>query len=111
MAMKRLAASLSLFCVLGLRLYAADPTGTIAGTVLDPSGAAVPGASITATAATTGFTRTTSSATDGGYVFPLLPVGPYSLTVEARGFRRVEQKGVIVETDKSSTVNIKLEIG
>src|SRR5215831_10942354 len=103
--------SLSLVCFFGLSLYAADPTGTIAGTVLDPSGAAVPGASITATSLTTGLTRTTTSSVDGGYIFPLLPAGPYSITLEARGFRRFEQKGIVVETDKSSTVSIKLEIG
>src|SRR5215831_9017457 len=95
----------------GSGLFAGDPTGTIAGTVLDPSGAAVPNAAITATALTTGLTRTTTSAVDGGYVFPLLPVGPYSIMVEAPGFRRFEQKGIVVQTDKSATVSIKLEIG
>jgi hypothetical protein len=102
---------LSLVWVSGSALYGADPTGTIAGTVLDPSGAAVPNAAITATALTTGLTRTTTSAVDGGYVFPLLPVGPYSIMVEAPGFRRFEQKGIVVQTDKSATVPIKLEIG
>src|SRR5205823_8795927 len=81
----------------GLALYAADPTGTIAGTVLDPSGAAVPAAKITVTAVATGFTRDTTSAPDGGYIFPLLPVGVYSIAVEAQGFRRSEQKGILVQ--------------
>ena len=111
MSSKHLRGLLSFFCFFGLNLYAADPTGTIAGTVLDPSGSTVPGASITATSLTTGLTRMTTSAADGGYVFPLLPVGPYSITVEARGFRRFEQRGITVETDKSSTVTVKLEIG
>ena len=92
-------------------LFGADPTGTIAGTVLDPSGAAVPGASVTATALSTGLKRVATTSVDGGYLFPLLPVGPYSVTVEAAGFRRFEQKGIIVQTDQSATVPIKLEIG
>src|ERR1700756_5619066 len=102
-----------LLCALWLSapIFAADPTGTIAGTDLDPSGAAVVGANITATALATALTRKTVSAADGGYVFPLLPVGFYALTIEAPGFRRFEQRGIQVEADKSSTVPISLQIG
>ena len=60
---------LSLVC-LCVSLQAADPTGTIAGTVQDPSGSAVSNARVTATALATGFTRETMSKADGGYVFP-----------------------------------------
>jgi hypothetical protein len=103
--------SLCAFLLLGLAAHAADPTGTIAGTVLDPSGAVVPGAKITATAPATGLTRATTSAADGWYVFPLLPVGLYAVSVEAHGFRRSEQKGILVQADQSSTVPINLELG
>ena len=105
---------LLLFCALSLfvfSMFGADPTGTIAGTVLDPSGAAVVGAKVTATAQATGLTRQTVSAVDGGYVFPLLPVGIYTVSTEATGFRRSEQKGIQVEADKASTVSISLQIG
>ena len=91
--------------------YGADPTGTIAGTVLDPSGSAVPGAKVVVTATATGLTRNATSAADGGYVFPLLPVGVYSVSVEAQGFRRSEQKGIQVQADQSSTVPVNLELG
>lgn len=91
--------------------YGADPTGTIAGTVLDPSGAAVIGAKVTVTNVATGFTRDTQSAVDGGYLFPLLPVGTYSVAVEAAGFKRSEQKGIQVKADQSSAVSISLQIG
>ena len=46
-------------------VYGADPTGTIAGTVLDPSGSAVPGAKVVVTATATGLTRNATSAADG----------------------------------------------
>src|SRR5439155_9430426 len=69
-------------------LDAAEPTGTIAGAVVDPSGAAVVGARIAVTAQATGFTRRTVTAGDGGYVFPLLPVGVCSMRVEAAGCGR-----------------------
>ena len=90
---------------------AVDPTGSIAGTVVDPNGAVVPSAKITATAQATGLTRATVSASDGGYVFPLLPVGTYNLSVEATGFRRFEQQGIEVRANVSASVPITLQIG
>ena len=101
---------LSLVC-LCVSLQAADPTGTIAGTVQDPSGSAVSNARVTATALATGFTRETMSKADGGYVFPLLPVGSYSITVEVSGFNRFEQRGIVVQADQNATVPISLKIG
>src|SRR6266436_1144628 len=102
----------TLLCALStFSVFGADPAGTIAGTVMDPSGAAVVGAKVTATALATGLTRQTVSGGDGGYIFPLLPVGLYSLSTEAPGFRRYEQKGIQVQADKSSTVPISLQIG
>src|SRR5947207_11095816 len=111
MKTKFLTLLLSALFIFASSTFAADPTGTIAGTVLDPSGAAVVGAKITATALATGLTRQTVSAVDGGYVFPLLPVGVYSIAIEAPGFRRSEQKGIEVQADKASTVPISLQIG
>jgi hypothetical protein len=92
-------------------LSAAEPTGTIAGTVTDPSAAAVAGAKITVTNSATGLTRQASSSTDGGYVFPLLPVGTYNISVENAGFRRFEQVGVQVKADSSASVSIALQLG
>ncbi len=92
-------------------LWGADPTGTIAGNISDPSGAAIVGAKVVATNINTGLTRDTTTATDGGYLFPLLPVGFYSVSVEAPGFERYEQRGIEVKTDQSSTVPVSLKIG
>jgi hypothetical protein len=96
------------FCAL---LRAAEPTGTIAGSILDPSGAAVPNAKVTATALGTGLTRGTKSGSDGQFVIPLLPVGVYSITVEVTGFERFEQRGIEVRVDQNSTVPVTLKIG
>ncbi|MBV8809970.1 MAG: TonB-dependent receptor [Acidobacteriaceae bacterium] len=92
-------------------LWAADPTGTIAGTVSDPSGAAIVGARVVATNVNTALTRETTTAADGGYVFPLLPVGFYTVQAEAPGFQRYEQRGIEVRTDQSVSVPIGLKIG
>lgn len=101
----------ALFLVLSSALWAADPTGTVAGSVSDPSGAAIAGAKVTVTNINTGLTRDTTTSASGGYVVPLLPVGFYSVSVEAQGFRHFEQRGVEVRTDQSATVPVSLEIG
>src|SRR5260370_20049377 len=92
-------------------LRAADPAGTISGTVLDSSSAPVPRARVTVMNTATGLNRETSTASDGGFVFPLVPVGPYTVTAEAPGFRRFEQRGVTVATERNATVPIVLQVG
>ena len=59
----------------------------------------------------TGLNRETSTASDGGFVFPLVPVGPYTVSAEAPGFRRFEQRGVTVATDVNATVRVVLQVG
>lgn len=91
--------------------WAADPTGSIAGRVVDPSNAAIAGAKISATNVNTGLTRETTTAVDGGYVLPLLPVGIYKIAIEAAGFQRFQQVGIEVQADQSSSVPATLSIG
>jgi hypothetical protein len=98
-----------LFCALVVR--AADPAGAIAGTITDPTGAVVAGAKITATASATGLTRSTASGDAGEYLFPFLPVGLYSISVDKPGFKRFEQRGVQVKTDSTSPVEVVLQLG
>ncbi len=92
-------------------LSAAIPTGTIAGSIQDPSGAVVAVARVTATALETGATRAVQSGSDGEYLIPLLPVGTYRISVEAPGFDRFEQVGIVVRADQNSTVPVTLTIG
>ena len=100
-----------IFIAVSMLAVAADPTGTITGTVTDPSGSAVPNAKLAVTSLTTGFSRNSITAADGGFVFPLMPVGRYSLTVEVSGFRRFEQRPVEVRADGSTSVPVTLQIG
>lgn len=100
-----------LFLSLTSAVWAVDPTGTIAGNVSDPSGAAVAGAKVTATNLNTGLTRDTTTGANGAYIFPLLPVGFYSIAVEAAGFRHFEQRGIEVKTDQSASVPVALALG
>ena len=78
-------ATLLLVCVIPAILLGADPTGGISGKVVDPSGSIVAGAKLTVESQSTGLRREATSASDGGFLFPLLPPGTYKLSAEAPG--------------------------
>jgi hypothetical protein len=59
----------------------------ISGTVLDSTGAAIPGAQIKALQTDTGFTRSAVTGSDGGYILNSLPIGPYEIEVSSAGFK------------------------
>ena len=92
-------------------LYAADPTGSLTGKVVDPSGAVVAGAKLTATSQATGLKREATSASDGGVLIPLLPSGTYTLTAGASGFQGYEQQGLIVAVNTTVNTTIVLQLG
>ncbi|HEV2381617.1 MAG TPA: carboxypeptidase-like regulatory domain-containing protein, partial [Terriglobia bacterium] len=79
------------FLILTLMAFAAPvwcqiDTGTILGTVSDPSGAVVPGAKVSLTNEGTNLTVTMTTGGDGGYTFSPVKIGTYTVTVEAAGF-------------------------
>ncbi len=90
---------------------AADPTGTISGLVTDPTGSAIPGAEVTVKQTSTGLTRSASTDATGAYLFPLMPVGGYELTVEAKGFRRFQQSGITLVVNATVNVPVALRLG
>ncbi len=92
-------------------LVVADDRGTIRGTVSDPTGAAVPEATVTARNVDTGLTQTTKTGPDGVYSLPYLPIGNYSITTEKAGFRKAESKGIRVSVATVAGVDVSLTIG
>src|SRR5690348_3856694 len=62
--------------------------GSVVGTISDPSGAVVPGAKVAMTSAQTGTTLETTTSTAGQYVFPVVPVATYNMTITASGFQQ-----------------------
>lgn len=86
-------------------------TGTVAGTVTDKSGAAVPGATITLTSTTTGSARTTTSGAHGEYVIPYVNAGTYNLKVEKAGFQTWQATDQKVSVGTQLTVNPVLGVG
>jgi hypothetical protein len=85
--------------------------GAIAGTILDSSGAVVQGATVTATGANTGAVYKTTSTDTGAYRIPDMQVGVYNLTITAAGFKTSEQKGLIVQINTTSSLDITLQPG
>jgi hypothetical protein len=83
-------------------------TGSLSGTVQDRSGAVLPGASVTATSQGTSAARETKTDDTGHYLIPLLPVGVYSIQVNAQGFQPVDQKDVTLQVDESKEVDFSM---
>jgi len=85
--------------------------GSIAGSVLDSSGAAVAGASITIKGANTGSVYQTVSSSSGSYRVNDVAIGRYDVTVEAKGFKLAVEQGVLIEINTVSALNITLQPG
>jgi hypothetical protein len=86
-------------------------TGEIVGTVVDPSGAVVPGATVTALDIATTITTTVTCSGDGGFVVPNLQPGTYRVTVTAKGFATAVYEGIIVAVDRTTNLTATLRVG
>ena len=86
-------------------------TGTIRGTVTDPSAATVQGASVTATQLETGLTRNAATDRLGEYILLELPVGHYTLRATAKGFSTYIQQGIVLDVNETATVPVRLALG
>src|SRR4051794_22962617 len=85
--------------------------GTIEGTIVDESGAALPGVSVTVANLDTGDTRVVVTNEAGVYRAPLLPLGPYRVAAELQGFKKFEQRGLTISAGQSAVVNVTLSVG
>jgi hypothetical protein len=94
-----------------LPLVAQQITASIHGTILDPSGAVVEAARVTAQQIETGLTRSAVTDRSGNYVLVELPVGHYRLEVAAKGFVKYSQEGISLDVNETATVLVHLRIG
>jgi hypothetical protein len=104
-------AGLCILLVLGCEAVLGQGLARISGTVTDPTGAAIPGATVTATRMTTGDRTTVTSNGQGEYVFPSLAPAAYSIGVIANGFASYVQSSVVLQADQAITVNVTLSVG
>src|ERR1700685_3079236 len=110
----RSAKTLTLFLVALLtvsNVAAQQITGSIRGTVSDPSGAVVQAAAVTAKQIETGLTRLAVTDKQGEYVLVELPIGHYQLEVQAKGFETYLQQGISLDVDQTATVAVHLKLG
>lgn len=85
--------------------------GAIQGNIVDPSGAMVPDAKVTAKDSNSGTTYETTSGSSGGYSLLNLRTGTYDLSVTAPGFALAEVKGIVVQVGTTSSLNVTLRTG
>ena len=83
-------------------------TGSFFGNVLDKSGSAVPGAAVIATAQSTGLARNTTTDNAGHYQLPLLPVGSYTVHVDANGFQSAESRDLRLQGDEARELDFSI---
>src|SRR5215203_36031 len=86
-------------------------TGSLSGTVTDPKGAVVAGATVTVKNAGTGQEFSTQTNNDGAYNIPTLASGVYTATIAAAGFKQAAVTDIKIDVGKASTINVGLEIG
>ena len=107
----------TLFFVLPLIAWAVTPVhaqiggGSIIGTVKDPSGAAIPGVSVTAQNQDTNEQREVVTNGDGYYEFPLLPAGQYRLTAEAKGFEKIQGEVFALSSGTRPRIDLTMQVG
>ena len=92
-------------------LHAQLATGTINGFVKDPTGAAIPGAKVTAKMVEQQAVRETQTNADGFYTFPAMPPGNYEITFEAGRFKREVRTGLELTVNQNLRVDASLEVG
>ena len=91
--------------------WAQSAAGTISGTVLDSTGAVVPGAALTVKNTDTGLSRTLQSNERGRYVASQLTLGAYEVTVGAQGFQTEVRRGITLAVGQEAVVDFALKLG
>ncbi len=85
--------------------------GTISGTVSDPSGAMIPGAEVTLTNEATGAKRVVTTNAAGFFTAPTIPLGTYTVSATAKGFKTAENRGIDLHVREEKLVPVVLQIG
>jgi hypothetical protein len=101
-----------LFLTLSLSgaVFAQTVTGTLSGSVTDSTDAVIPNIQVVAKNKETGLARTVTTNSEGYFQMPFLPLGSYDVVVEAQGFRKVTKTDVLIELNKTTVSNFRLEV-
>jgi hypothetical protein len=111
----RSAAQYGLVCLTvlacSLHGFGQQTLGSMNGTIVDTSGAAVPGATVTVTDSAINYSTSTTTSGTGFYQVFNLPIGTYSVKVTHGGFETTEYKGIAIQEARATTVNATLKVG
>jgi len=99
------------FAIFSTGTCLAQGTGVMYGTVKDPSGAAVAGATVEAVLTDRGTSRTGTTGVSGDYVFSAMPIGSYEIRVSAPGFQEFRQQSVTLNANQNVRVDAALTLG
>lgn len=91
--------------------FAQETTGSLQGTIKDPTGAVVPKATVTVTTPNLVGTKTSQTDGKGYYHFSNLPPGAYLVTVDAPGFKTLKHEGLVIEVGRSPSLDLSLAVG
>src|SRR6476661_10191316 len=97
--------------VSGVSAFAQTSKGFVAGSIVDPQGAAIGGATIKLTNTSTGISRETVSTLDGTFRVDAIDPGNYTIEVSQTGFKTVTRENVVVVAAQTTTAEFKLEVG
>jgi hypothetical protein len=86
-------------------------TATLYGAITDPAGAAIPKANVKITQTDTGFVRTVVTNDSGSYRADFLPIGPYRVTVEATGFKKLDREGLTLTVTEEAHLDLAMTVG
>ncbi len=109
--LKLVGVSLFLAAIFAAALYGQTSRGTVTGIVTDPSGSAVPGATVELKAIQTGVVRPTTTNESGVYRFDAVDLGDHDLTVKAPGFKTTANRSLNVQAAQTVGLDVRLEVG
>jgi hypothetical protein len=107
----RVCALLTLSLALSPALTAQSITGSITGIVTDPSGAAIPGASVEIVNLDTNIRTTVASDPSGNYTATLLPRGQYRMEVTAPGFKKFVRESIVLQVQQTARIDVQMIVG
>ena len=102
-------------CAIAFALLSAIPArgdiyGRISGVITDPSGAAVPNATVTLTNVDTGVNQKTKSLDQGSYAFPAVPIGHYDLEIQKPGFAASRETGIVIDVNSVKIIDFHMTL-
>ncbi len=109
--MRRVLLALSLILLIAGALWAQSDRATVTGTVKDPTGAVIPGVTVTAVNVNTAVRTTTVTNNVGLYSILNLPIGKYTVLFDKDGFKKLERSGIALSTAQVAQIDVELPVG